>query len=373
MSLEQIFTQAWRNQSGWLLLLRPLSTLYGLVSRVRHYLYQQQILKSYRAPVPVMIIGNITVGGSGKTPLIIELVQFLQYFGLNVAVISRGYGGQGPFPHLVQAQDLPSIVGDEPALIVQQTGVLMAVGPNRRAAIELLLQQAEQQGKPLDLILSDDGLQHLALQRDIEWIVLDVDRGLGNQQLLPAGYLREPLQRLETATVIEHGKNATSPLSMQLKPSALVPLSDEAGLRPERGDCVHAVAGIAVPERFFQSLRDLGFEVIEHVFADHHDYTPADLEFDAYFEGGLEHDGEDGLRDDLKKDFKDDFNESYPVIITAKDAVKIKQLVPLIELDNVWILPVQAQLSTACYEQLIAQLKALNITALDGIASDAIN
>ena len=361
MSLEQIFTQAWRNQSGWLLLLRPLSTLYGLVSRVRHYLYQQQILKSYRAPVPVMIIGNITVGGSGKTPLIIELVHFLQYFGLNVAVISRGYGGQGPFPHLVQAQDLPSIVGDEPALIVQQTGVLMAVGPDRRAAIERLLQQAEQQGKPLDLILSDDGLQHLALQRDIEWIVLDVDRGLGNQQLLPAGYLREPLQRLETATVIEHGKNATSPLSMQLKPSALVPLSDEAGLRPERGDCVHAVAGIAVPERFFQSLRDLGFEVIEHVFADHYDYTPADLEFD------------DSVASDSDDGFNDRFEDSYPVITTAKDAVKIKQLAPLIELDNVWILPVQAQLSTACYEQLIAQLKALNITALDGIASDAIN
>lgn len=366
MSFEQIFTQAWRNQSGWLMLLRPLSTVYGLVSRVRHYLYQQQILKSYRAPVPVMIIGNITVGGSGKTPLIIELVHFLQYFGLNVAVISRGYGGQGPFPHLVLAQDLPSIVGDEPALIVQQTGVLMAVGPDRRAAIELLLQQAEQQGKPLDLILSDDGLQHLALQRDIEWIVLDVDRGLGNQQLLPAGYLREPVKRLETATVIEHGKNATSPLSMQLKVGALEPLSAEAGLRPERGDYVRAVAGIAVPQRFFQSLRDLGFEVIEHAFADHHDYSPADLDFyDLDFDDSVASDSDDG--------FNDCFEDSYPVITTAKDAVKIKQLASLIELDNIWVLPVQAQLSTACYEHLITQLKALNIRAFDGVDRDAIN
>lgn len=361
MSFEQIFTQAWRNQSGWLMLLRPLSGVYGLISRLRRYLYQQQILKSYRAPVAVMIIGNITVGGSGKTPLIIELVHFLQYFGLNVAVISRGYGGQGPFPHLVKPQDLPSIVGDEPALIVQQTGVLMAVGPDRRAAIELLLQQAEQQGKPIDLILSDDGLQHLALERDIEWIVLDVDRGLGNQQLLPAGYLREPVQRLETATVIEHGKNATSPLSMQLKASALVPLSDEAGLRPERGDCVHAVAGIAVPERFFQSLRDLGFEVIEHAFADHHDYSPADLDFD------------DSVASNSDDGFNDRFEDSYPVITTAKDAVKIKQLASLIELDNIWVLPVQAQLSTACYEHLITQLKALNIRAFDGVDRDAIN
>lgn len=364
MSLEQIFTQAWRNQSGWLMLLRPLSTVYGLVSRMRHYLYQQQILKSYRAPVPVMIIGNITVGGSGKTPLIIELVQFLHYFGLNVAVISRGYGGQGPFPHLVQPQDLPEIVGDEPALIVQQTGVLMAVGPDRRAAIELLLEQAEQQGKPIDLILSDDGLQHLALQRDIEWIVLDVDRGLGNQQLLPAGYLRESVQRLDTATVIEHGKNATSALRMQLKAAALEPLSDEAGLRPDLGDCVHAVAGIAVPERFFQNLRELGFEVIEHAFADHHDYSPADLDFDNSFDNRVENDSEDGFDDSS-------FDNHYPIITTAKDAVKIRQLAPLVALDNIWVLPVQAQLSTACYEHLISQLKALKISAFDEVDSDS--
>jgi tetraacyldisaccharide 4'-kinase len=328
MSLDQIFTQAWSRQSAWLKFLRPLSGLYGLIINCRHYLYRQNILKSYRAPVPVMVVGNITVGGSGKTPLIIELVNFLQYFGLNVAVISRGYGGQGPFPRIVQDDDTPDMVGDEPVLIVQQTGVIMAVGPNRQQAIELILQETIP-----DLILSDDGLQHLALQRDLEWIVLDVDRGLGNQQLLPSGFLREPVSRLENATVIEHGKLAQTDLTMQLESNALRPLMTHSKIKPPLATTVHAVAGIGVPQRFFQSLKELGFEVIEHVFPDHHDYQPADLDFD----------------DDL------------PIITTAKDAVKLQQFADLLNEKQIWILPVKAHLSIACYELLLQQLQSLNI------------
>lgn len=336
MQLEQRFTQAWAKQSAWLNLLRPLSSLYGLVINCRRYLYHQDILKSYRAPVPVMIIGNITVGGSGKTPLIIELVNFLQYFGLNVAVISRGYGGQGPFPRIVEDSDTPDIVGDEPVLIVQQTGVIMAVGPNRQQAIELILQDTTP-----DLILSDDGLQHLALQRDLEWIVLDVDRGLGNQQLLPAGFLREPVSRLNTATVIEHGKSAQTDLTMQLESSALLSLETHSKngskfgskLKPPVATTVHAVAGIGVPQRFFQSLKELGFEPIEHVFPDHHNYQPSDL----------------------------DFADDLPIITTSKDAVKIHKFADMLPEKQIWILPVQAQLSKACYELLLQQLKDLNI------------
>lgn len=327
MQLDQRFNQAWARQSVWLNLLRPLSGLYSLVIHCRRYLYEQKILKSYRAPVPVMVIGNITVGGSGKTPLIIELVNFLHYFGLNIAVISRGYGGQGPFPRIVEDDDTPDIVGDEPVLIVQQTGVLMAVGPNRQQAIELILQHTTP-----DLILSDDGLQHLALQRDLEWIVLDVDRGLGNQQLLPAGFLREPVSRLETATVIEHGKSSKTDLTMQLESGSLVALTD-AGLMPSAADTVHAVAGIGVPQRFFDSLRALGFEVIEHVFPDHHAYQPADLDFD----------------------------DDFPIITTAKDAVKIQQFAVLLAEKEIWVLPVQARLSVGCYELLQQQLKALGL------------
>lgn len=200
MSLAQKIQLAWQKQSSWLIIFRPLSCLYRAV-----FLWQksQKTKTAYRAPVPVMIIGNITVGGSGKTPLMIELVKYLQQRQVKVAVISRGYGGQGKFPALVTNQSLASQVGDEPKLIVQSTQVPMAVGANRQQAIELLLKNYQ-----IDLILSDDGLQHFALQRDIEWVVIDSVRGFGNQRLLPEGFLREPLSRLEQVTVIEHNPQA---------------------------------------------------------------------------------------------------------------------------------------------------------------------
>lgn len=328
MSLKTIFPQAWAKQSAWLYAFLPLSWLYAAIHRLKIFLYQQKILKSYRAPVPVIVIGNITVGGSGKTPLIIELVSFLQQAcGLKVGVISRGYGGQGPFPQLVNADSSTQYVGDEPVLIVNATQAAMAVGPNRREAIELLMQQHTP-----DLILSDDGLQHLALQRDLEWIVVDIERGFGNQQLLPTGFLREPIQRLEGATVIEHGAASQSPLNMHLFAGDLVPLmADKASTSvPIQGQTIHAVAGIGYPKRFFDSLRQFGFDVIEHEFADHHDYIPADL----------------------------DFADDLAVITTAKDAVKFKDFAGFID-KNIWILPVQAKLSLDCYRLLHQQLITL--------------
>lgn len=199
MSLAKKLQDAWNRQAPWLVLLRPLSLLYRSIFSINRQMYKSGVKSVYRAPIPVMVIGNITVGGSGKTPLLIQLVKHLNVHGVRVGVISRGYGGQGPFPSFVTPEHAAEQVGDEPALIVQETKVPMAVGPNRQASIELLLSKYK-----LDLILSDDGLQHFALARDIEWIVLDGQRGLGNQQLLPEGYLREPVTRLEGATVIEH-------------------------------------------------------------------------------------------------------------------------------------------------------------------------
>lgn len=342
--LAQTLPQAWQRRAPWLWCLLPLSALYAAVTASQRALYRVGLKHAYRAPVPVMIIGNITVGGSGKTPLIIELVRYLRdERGLRVGVISRGYGGAGPFPRRVLAADLPQVVGDEPALIVQQTGVPMAVGANRRAAIECLLAAHD-----LDLILSDDGLQHLALARDIEWIVLDTKRGTGNGFLLPAGPLRESASRLQRSTVIEHGLS-DSALQMQLVPQPLQPLihpnpslaKDEAppcskgagGILgdlspPQQGDTVHAVAGIGDPSRFFNSLRQLGFVVIEHAFADHHAYTAQDVQFD----------------------------DDFPMITTAKDAVKLAVLGV-----QGWVLPVVAQLSPACYAQLDAELLRLNV------------
>jgi tetraacyldisaccharide 4'-kinase len=325
--LKQALPRAWANRAPWLLALLPLSALYGAVTSLQRLAYRVGYKHAYRAPVPVMVIGNITVGGSGKTPLIIALVEYLRQRGVRVGVISRGYGGVGPFPRVVQADDSPDQVGDEPLLIVQQTHVALAVGPNRQAAIECLLAVG-----PLDLILSDDGLQHLALARDLEWIVLDTRRGLGNGWLLPAGPLRESAQRLQTTTVIEHGPS-TADLQMQLVAGALQPLQVNAanqatGSEPQVGMRVHAVAGIGDPARFFATVRGLGFEPIEHPFADHHAYQASDAQFD------------DGL----------------PMLTTAKDAVKLQALGV-----SGWVVPVQAQLSAGCYALLDAQLQALGV------------
>jgi tetraacyldisaccharide 4'-kinase len=338
IDLRTALPRAWAKQSGWLFWLLPLSLLYALATSLQRTLYRLNIKKSYTSPVPVMVIGNITVGGSGKTPLLIELVRYLtEEQHLKVGVISRGYGGdQSKFPHLVQADDLAIEVGDEPLLIVQKTGVALAVGANRQAAIECLLADATVKGHSLDIILSDDGLQHLALDRQLEWIVLDVDRGLGSGWLLPAGFLRESPDRLDTATVIEHGQarinEMESPYRMHLIAGdleALASLSDHRFSTPQPPQRVHAVAGIGNPSRFFISLRDLGFEVIEHPFADHHPYQISDVQFE----------------DDL------------PIITTAKDAQRLQGLIQ----SNVWVLPVEASLTPECYALLYKQLSELGV------------
>ncbi len=376
MSIETAITDAWQRRAPWLWLLLPVSWLYGLITRLRRQAYRLGLIASFRAPVPVMVIGNITVGGSGKTPLIISLVQYLQQHDIKVGVISRGYGGASEqMPALVTETSLPSVVGDEPCLIVNMTAVPMAVCPNRQQAIETLLAAHPD----LQLIIADDGLQHYALQRDIEWIVVDVARGFGNKQLLPAGFLREPMARLTDATVVHHEiANATATpdsepltprLTMQLQPDKLQALwqpkmSDSAfdidGLNgklameamPKQGSKVHAVSGIGYPQRFFATLKSLGFEVIAHPYPDHHDFSLSEL---------LQY-------------------NQYPIIVTSKDAVKIRALL-LAEMtknntensesptdtdskilaSRLWVLPVTAVLSATCYQILHQQLKDLGI------------
>ena len=294
MSLAQFIQDAWQQQAKWLVVLRPLSLLYRGVSLLNQNLYRSGVKTAYTAPVPVMVIGNITVGGSGKTPLLIHLVKYLRSLDIRVGVISRGYGGKGPFPVYVSIDANVEVVGDEPTLIVQSTGVPMAVGPNRQKSIELLLSQHE-----LDLIISDDGLQHLALNRQLEWIVLDNNRGLGNEKILPEGYLREPKSRLDDATVIEH---ATHPSS----------------------------------EQFYKTLESMSVTQFQcQEFPDHHDYEITDLQFD----------------------------DSQPIITTEKDAVK---LLPLLKQypdfqREIWVVPVDAVLSSACYVTLHQQLKQLGL------------
>lgn len=333
MSVAQIIQDAWNKQAKWLVLLRPLSWLYQTGFVLNKFMYKVGLKQSYTAPVPVMVIGNITVGGSGKTPLLIQLVKDLQQQNIRVGVISRGYGGRGPFPAMVNLDSVPNTVGDEPCLIVQSTGVAMAVGPSRQASIELLLSQYE-----LDLIISDDGLQHWALNRQLEWIVLDKNRGLGNQRLLPEGYLREPVQRLKHATVIEHAQEPQSNLHMHLqvgKPYLLNPAFDTEEVFDAEQD-FYAVVGIGFPQRFYHTLEGMSVKRFQcHEFPDHYDYEIDDIQFE----------------------------DSNPIITTEKDAVK---LLPLLKQHpefnrDIWVVPVEAVLSNECYLLLNQQLAQLGL------------
>lgn len=331
MSIAQLIQDAWNNQAKWLIVLRPLSWIYRAGFLLNKKLYQMGIKSSYQAPIPVMVIGNITVGGSGKTPLLIQLVNYLHSQNVRVGVISRGYGGKGPFPAYVDLESVPEIVGDEPCLIVQSTGVPMVVGSNRQRSIEYLLSRHQ-----LDLIISDDGLQHLALERQIEWIVLDQNRGLGNQKLLPEGYLREPPSRLNTGTVIEHAAEPDSALNMHLEVATPYLLNAVEGTPFNPADNFYAVVGIGFPQRFYKTLDSMGiYQFQGHEFPDHYDYEITDLQF------------EDG----------------NPIITTEKDAVK---LLPLLKQNpdfkrEIWVVPVEAVLSPGCYEVLHQQLQQLGI------------
>ncbi|RKG33052.1 tetraacyldisaccharide 4'-kinase [Acinetobacter tianfuensis] len=336
MSAAQLIQDAWNKQAKWLIVFRPLSWLYRGGFLLNKKLYQLGIKTSYTAPIPVMVIGNITVGGSGKTPLLIHLVNYLQSLDVRVGVISRGYGGKGPFPAYVDVNAEAEAVGDEPALIVQSTGVPMAVGPNRQKSIELLLQK-----HALDLIICDDGLQHLALNRQLEWIVLDNNRGLGNEKILPEGYLREPKSRLQSGTVIEHAAEPETALHMHL--AAAEPyLLNGASAQSFNPDAVfYAVVGIGFPQRFYNTLENMGIKQFQcHEFPDHHDYEITDLQFE----------------------------DSNPMITTEKDAVKI---LPLLKQNpdmrrEIWVVPVDAVLSAECYSTLYQQLKQLGIPLPEG-------
>lgn len=374
--MEQFFNKAWRNQAWWLWLLLPVSWLYRIVTWLNKKAYNIGLKNIYYAPVPVIVIGNITVGGSGKTPLIIALVQYLQTKHIQVGVISRGYGGDShQMPALVTPQSTPTQVGDEPCLIVQSlqaaekqatgkqaTGktVPMAVCPNREQAIALLLQHFPN----TQLILADDGLQHHALDRDKNWIVVDSDRGFGNRQVLPVGFLREPIKRLSQpdTTVIFHQKDwlKTPPLAkgdfgefpvsllMKLEEQPLQPLFPQpfsSTLTPTDCRQVIAMTGIGFPQRFFNSVKSLGFEIIEKPFNDHHHFSLSDFE---------------NLPEDLSK--------NLPIVITAKDAVKIRLLVQestdeftLNLKDRIWVLPVVAKLSDSVWYELDRQLLELGI------------
>ncbi len=308
--------------------LRLLAGLYRPLSGLRRLSYRVGLLPRYRPPLPVIIVGNLTVGGTGKTPLIVWLAETLRRHGHRPGIVSRGYGGMArQWPQQVRGDSDPRMVGDEPVLIARHSGCPMAVGPDRRACVRALIAH-----HGIDLILSDDGLQHYPLARDIEIAVLDGQRRLGNGRCLPAGPLREPPTRLHDVDfiVVNGGQAQPNEIPMHLRPTALRAVADPQRQRPLdtlKGLEVNAVAGIGNPERFFATLRALGARVNEHPFPDHHRYQTDDLA---------------PLAD-------------HPLIMTEKDAVKCRDIAS----EDSWYLEVKAELPDDFTRRLLRRLHEL--------------
>ncbi len=302
-------------------LLWPLSLPYRLVVALRRALYRVGILRAQRLPVPVIVVGNITVGGSGKTPLVRALAEDLARRGFRPGIVSRGYGGSDAGPAAVMADDDPLRVGDEPPLHAA-AGFPVWIGRDRPAAARALLAAHPH----CDVLISDDGLQHYALARDMEIVAVDGSRALGNGLMLPAGPLREPAARLAEADAVVRvtvTSAPSAPVAAGETQAPLVPLPWRnlrdpalvADPRQWRGEPVHALAGIGDPDRFFALLRGLGIDATTHPFPDHHRFVAAEL----------------------------DFPDAAAILMTEKDAVKCAGFADA----RCWCLPVRAELDPA--------------------------
>ena len=308
-------------------LLRPLSRAYGAVAT---HLAESRKQQAQRLPVPVIVVGNVAVGGTGKTPSVLWLVQALKRLGHRPGILSRGYGGRGPFPFMVAPGADPALCGDEPALMAERGGVPLAVAPDRLAAGRLLLQRHPQ----TDVLVCDDGLQHYRLARDLELCIVDGARGYGNGWLLPAGPLREPPERARQAGLILVNGGAApafgdTAVGFRLVTASAVNLrsAERRALQDFQGAAVHAVAGIGNPARYFESLRGQGLQLREHAFADHHAYTAADL----------------------------DFGDDAPLLMTEKDAVKCRAFAR----PQWWAVPAELAFEGDGEARLLARLQGL--------------
>lgn len=294
-------------------MLVPLSWLFAAISALRRFAYKVGILKSYQLPVPVIVVGNINMGGNGKTPVVMWLVKQLRSNGYQPAVISRGYGGAAKLPTQVKADSKPSDVGDEPILIANKCACPVWVGANKvQVATELLKVHPE-----INILISDDGLQHYALHRDIEIAVTQPEQLTYKPRLLPAGPMRESLERLNTvdAIVCNGEKTKINEFEMQLVGEQFYNLLDpeiKAGAAYFKRKTIKALAGIGKPERFFEHLSQLGLAFASVSFDDHHAFTAQDLA---------------NIDCDV-------------LIMTEKDAIKCKAFAK----PHHWVLPVQAEI-----------------------------
>lgn len=320
--LEAAATRRWygHRPAGYL---RPLAFLYGLIVAARRAAYRSGLLRSHRLGVPVIVVGNLTVGGTGKTPVVAWLARQLRAAGHRPGIVSRGYGGRaGRGPQLVSTTDAAELVGDEPLLLAREAGVPVCVGSDRVAAARRLLAEG------VDLIIADDGLQHLRLARDLEIVVLDGGRRLGNGALLPAGPLREPARRLaEVDFVLVNGEGAgPGETAFRLEAGDALRL-DGGESRPVKafaGQRVRVVAGIGNPGRFLRDLAARGIDAEPVPVADHGRVDLAAL---------------------LAAD-------PGPILMTSKDAVKY----PSFPSANAWVVPVETSLPQSFASAVLARL-----------------
>jgi tetraacyldisaccharide 4'-kinase len=326
--LAKKLQKSWYQKSGLTTVLLPISWLFCLLVQIRRLLYRIKIFRTTHLKVPVIVVGNITVGGTGKTPMVIELANTLKQHGYRPAIISRGYGGKArTWPQQVRWDGDPTMVGDEAILIARRTRCPMAVGADRVAAAKALIKYTD-----CNVIISDDGLQHYALGRDIEIAVIDGVRRFGNEKCLPAGPLREPVKRLEQVNFrISNGIAGPNEFAMSYKAEKLHRSDDPnvtLDLSTLKNQTVHAIAGIGNPQQFFNQLKHSGLEIIEHPFPDHYAFKKEDL----------------------------DFGEIQPIIITEKDAVKCQRFY----LHNVWYQPIKAVIDNQFTEQLLVILERIH-------------
>lgn len=339
----QALEKAWYSRARWPLLLWPVEGLYRLLARWDR---ARKRARCKPLPVPVLVVGNITVGGTGKSPLVAMLCQELKRQGWHPAVISRGYGGkrQGQ-PRAVTPDSDVREVGDEPVMLAAQTGCPLVVDCDRYRAAQALLdhdffRQYFPGKPPCNLIISDDGLQHLALPRDLEWVVIDAERQLGNGHCLPVGPLRESERRLKTVDlVLANGAvQLQSIAGVDAQPMQLIPRywrnlntgdvfsAGEPPFRVSEREPAFAVAGIGHPERFFRTLENLGLNIERHPFPDHYDYGEDDLPADRI------------------------------VLMTAKDAVKCRNRSE----NTFWALDIEACIAPDIIDRLHHQLMTIS-------------
>jgi tetraacyldisaccharide 4'-kinase len=332
--MERWLSELWYREHPAGSLLQPLAAVYGALLAVRRRAYESNWIRTASAGKPLVVVGNLTVGGTGKTPLTLWLARELGAVGLKVGIVSRGYGRSETAPRTVDPRSHWREVGDEALILARRSGCPTVVAADRVAAARNLA------ARGVDVIVADDGLQHLRLERDCEIVVIDGARGFGNGRLLPAGPLREPVVRLWQADAVvvngarEHASLAQGlppqgTLTMSLAAHEAVRLDTGVAARPLaafRGQQVHAVAGIGNPARFFRELRAHGIELSEHPFPDHHPFAPRDLAF----------------------------ADELPVLMTEKDAVKCAAFAD----PRLWYVPVTAQFSATEARELLARVLA---------------